>query len=76
MISEDSLVYLLGIVGSEAGEDVLSHVLGSLVGVADPAGQLWEGHQPNVQGQVFDQPLHGGLDITLSYPLLSEHKLK
>ena len=62
--------YLLGVGCSEAGEDVLGHVLGGLVGVADAARQLGQGHQPHVQRQVLHQALHHGLHIRLGRALL------
>ena len=66
---------LLGVGGCEAGEDVLSHVLCGLVWMADAACQLWQGYQPDIQGQLLYQSLHHCLHIRLDSPLLTETRL-
>lgn len=62
--------HLLGIVGSEVGQDVLCHAVCGLVGMTDAAGQLGEHSQPDVVWQVLVQALHNRLYVCGCNPVL------
>lgn len=63
-------LHLLGVGGSDTGEDVLGDSLGLHVGVADARGQLRQRNQPHVQRQRLAAALHHIHHLAPRRPLL------